>query len=188
MYDVSTATQWNSEFAFTVARRIASLRGVYCGPAAVGWIAAVWNATSGVSYDYLTRLKNKQLFPDGPRSFTHDLPGFKDDLDRTLQRETQGALRLSAKRYYRYKDIHASIRAREMPFIVRIPTASIRDGLHYVTLFKTIFTDTAFRCHWQDNGVFRSDEPMQEGISLSIRNAGSIPFFPWGARQVERVW
>jgi hypothetical protein len=187
MYNVSTAALWNSEFAINVARRIASLRGVYCGPAVVAWISAVWNAKAEVPYDYIGRLQNKQLFPDGPRSFIHSLPGFKDNLDRTLQRETHGALRLSHKRIYRYQDIHEMIREDEMPFIVRIPTASIRDGLHYVSLFKTIFTDAAFRCYWQDNGVFRSDEELQGGISVSIRQVRGIPFFPWGARQVVRA-
>ncbi|HTF18231.1 MAG TPA: hypothetical protein VK658_09180 [Chryseolinea sp.] len=187
MYDVSTATLWNSEFALDVARRIASLKGIYCGPAAVGWISAVWNAKARIPYDYMGRLQDKQLFPDGPRSFVHAIPAFKDNLDLVLQRETHGSLGLSTNRYYRYRDIHALMHRHEMPFIVRIPTASVRDGLHYVTLFRTISTQAAFRCYWQDNGVFRSDEKMQEGISLSIRPASAIPFFPWGTRQVVRV-
>jgi hypothetical protein len=187
MYDVSTAALWNSEFAANVARNIASLKGVYCGPAVVAWISAIWNAKAEVPYDYISRLQNKQLFPDGPRSFTHFVPGFRYNLDRTLQRETHGALRLSQKRMHRYQDIHALIREHEMPFIVRIPTASIRDGLHYVSLFKTILTEGSFRCYWQDNGVFQSDEELQKGISLSVRQVRRPPLFPWGARQVVRA-
>jgi hypothetical protein len=186
MYDTSTAAIWNSEFAFTVADRIASVHGLYCGPAAVAWIAAVWNAKAGQSYDVLKRLRDKTLFPDGPRAFIHNLPAFKSDLNSILLRETHGQLRLSQERYYRYDIIHQRIRATGMPFIVRIPTASLRDGLHYVTLFQTIRTDTSYRCYWQDNGVFHSDESMQEGISVSIRSAKPSPFFFWGARQVER--
>jgi hypothetical protein len=152
----------------------------------VAWIAAVWNAHSGQPTNILERLRDKTSFPDGPRAFTHALPAFKLDLNSTLLRETHGQLRLSRERYYRYDVIHRLIRANDMPFIVRIPTASFRDGLHYVTLFKTIFTDSAFRCYWQDNGVFRSDEEMQKGISVSVRSVNQLPFFFWGARQVVR--
>lgn len=182
--DNGSSSLWNSEFARNAARRIASLSGVYCGPAAVAWIAAVWNAKSNLSYDYIGRLKDKQLFPDGPRTFTRALPGFQTDLDQTLLRETHGALRLSKERYYRYDVIHELNRVSDMPFIVRIPTASIRNGLHYVTLFKCFFAGETFTCYWQDNGVYKSDEETQQGISVSKRNAERAAFFPWGARQV----
>lgn len=187
MYDVSTSTLWNSEHAKSIARRIAQLGNVYCGPAAVAWIAAVWNAHAGVTYNFMERLRDKKLFPDGPRSLSHRVPGFQLNMDALLQRETQGYLRLSSERYFTYKDIHRLIGSAEMPFIVRVPTSSIRHGLHYVTLFKSIATDTTFRCYWQDNGVFRSDEEMEEGISVSVRSLRRTPFFFWGARQVVKA-
>ena len=187
MHEVSTATLWNTDEAFAAARRIASLHGVYCGPAAVAWTAAVWNSAQGIPYDFISRVKRKDLFPDGPRAFMHAIPGFQIDLDGILRRETQGALRLSSVRVFAYSKIHSMIAEEGMPFIVRIPTASIRNGLHYVTLFKSIRSGDTFRFYWQDNGVFRSDEHIQEGISVSIRNADGAGLFPWGARQVVIV-
>lgn len=187
MYDVSVASLWNAELAFTLARRIAAMNNIYCGPASVAWIAAVWNAQTGTDYHAAERLRDKQFFGDGPRAFAHRIPGFKQDLDSTLRRETNGSLGLSPQRYFHYRTIHSLLRTNEMPFIVRIPTASMRDGLHYVTLFKTILTDTALKCYWQDNGVFRSEEELQEGISVAIRPMRPAPFFLWGARQVIKL-
>jgi hypothetical protein len=187
MNETSAASLWNTDSAYDVAWRIASLRGVYCGPAAVAWIAAVWNAFNNIPYPYLERLQNKTLFPDGPRAFSHSIPGFKIDLEQTLLRETQDALKLSRERVFTYAELHRLLGENNMPIIVRIPTASIRDGLHYVTLFKSVFSGTAFRFYWQDNGVFRSDEHIQNGISVSVRKSDGIALFPWGARQVVRA-
>lgn len=184
MYDTAAASRWNTEYAFNVARRIASLNGVYCGPAAIAWIAAIWNAGAGKPYDYVERLNNKKLFANGPRSLASHVPGFPGNLDALLQRETHGALALSTERYFRYTTIHDRIRTGELPLVVRIPSASLRDGLHYVVLFKSIHTDHTFRFFWQDNGVFKSQEFIQPGISLSVHSAKQFPFFAWGARQV----
>ena len=186
MEDIAAAPLWNAEGALALARRVERIQGLYCGPAAVAWIAAVWNAQKSRSYDVAKRLCDKTLFPDGPRSFNHTPPAFQLDLNRVLLRETQGELTLSAKRYHRYDIIHRMIKSTGMPFIVRIPTASLRDGLHYVTLFKMVASGTTYRCYWQDNGVFRSDESMQAGISVSVRSSVRAPFFFWGAKQVER--
>jgi len=187
MSSVSTANLWNTEYAFHVARQIAALRGVYCGPAVIAWIAAVWNANSNVPYDYLGRLKNKTLFDDGPRAFAHTVPGFRNNLDETLRRETQGQLRLSAKRSFRLEHIHTLIAQSGMPFIVRIPLVSLRDGLHYATIFKTEVKQQVYRCYCQDNGVISSGEKLQEGISVTTKRTGSLAFCPGGARQVERA-
>jgi len=187
MHETAAASLWNTESASLLARRIAAIPGLYCGPAAIAWIAAVWNAHQGVPYAFNERLKNKALFADGPRTFAHSLPVFQTDLNHALFRETYGHLQLSQERYYRYETIHRLMRDTDMPFVVRIPTASLRDGLHYVTLFRTVMTDTTFRCYWQDNGVFKSDELMHEGISVSIRSANKYPFFFWGARKVVKV-
>jgi hypothetical protein len=187
MNEISAANLWSTDSAYDAARRIASLRGVYCGPAAVVWIAAVWNASNNISYPYLERLQSKTLFPDGPRAFNHSIPGFKVDLNQTLLRETQGALMLSRERVFKFAALHRMLDENNMPIIVRIPTASVRDGLHYVTLFKSVFRGTDFRFYWQDNGVFRSDEHIQDGISVSVRKSGNLALFPWGARQIVRA-
>lgn len=178
------AELWDTEAARSIAKQIAAMSGVYCGPAAVAWVAAVWNEQRGVQYDAVARLRDKSLFSDGPRTFAHQGPGFQPALDRMLQRETQGELSLSEQRIFTYAELHRSIATVHMPCLVRIPTASLRHGLHYVSLFKSQRRDDQYRFFWQDNGVFDSDEPMSSGISISVRSAVTFPFFVWGARQV----
>lgn len=182
--NVSLAKLWNSDAAFEMAKQIAALRGLYCGPATAVWIAAVWHAAHGVQYDYRERLKDKLLFPDGPRSFTRSVPGFQLNLNQTLRRETKDQLGLSTKRHYKIRNIHELIMLHEMPFIVRIPLASFRDGLHYATLFKSVVSEQGFDLHCQDNGVL-SSKKIQEGISIMARGTGAS--FLWGARQVIRL-
>lgn len=183
-HNVSVAKLWNTGYAFEVAEQIARTRGVYCGPATVVWIAAVWHAANGIPYDYRERLQDKALFPDGPRSFTRRVPGFQTDLDRTLRRETMDQLGLSTERYYRVRDLHELITLNEMPFMVRIPLAAFRDGLHYATVFKSVMSEQGFDLLCQDNGVLSSDK-IQDGISVMARRPGA--FFLWGARQVVRL-
>lgn len=96
------ANEWNSPIAKEIARDISTISGLYCGPAAVGWIAAVWNNSKGRTYEYKKRLKDKDLFPDGPRPFHTDLPGFQTNLSDTLRRETNNELRLAREIYFRY--------------------------------------------------------------------------------------
>lgn len=187
MNNHSEASLWTTEYALRVARQIASLPGVYCGPASIVWIAAVWNAHVGRPYHPLARLQDKLLFGDGPRTFAHELPGFREDLSQTLYRETQGQLKLSSEIIFRYRHIHQALGRERMPFIVRIPTASLRDGLHYVTVYKSVFTGDSFLFSWQDNGVFRSGEKLQEGMHRATRPSNRASFFFWGARQVVRV-
>lgn len=187
MNNHSEATLWTTPYALRVARQIASLRGVYCGPASVVWIAAVWNAHAGIPYHPLARLQDKLLLGDGPRTFAHWLPGFRENLSETLYRETQGQLKLSSRVVFRYRQLHEALGRENMPFVVRIPTASLRDGLHYMTVYKSEVLGELFQFYWQDNGVFRSGEKIQEGIHRIVRPANRVSFFFWGARQVVRV-
>ena len=73
----SRANHWCTDSARAMASQISSINGLYCGPTVVGWIAAVWNIdVKHRPYDYMTRLPDKKLFPDGPRAFKSnaDLP------------------------------------------------------------------------------------------------------------------
>ncbi|MEJ1241796.1 hypothetical protein WBG78_26865 [Chryseolinea sp. T2] len=187
MNSTATASLWETESARWTANEIARLRGVYCGPAAVAWIAAVWNANQGTSYDYLRRLQDKALFPDGPRSFNNAIPFFKSSLNQILRRETNGQLELSSNRQFRYQDIHNRIAANGMPFIVRIALPSLRDGLHYATIFRTTLTDDKCTCYCQDNGVITGGKKITEGITITAHSMRRAPFFAWGARQVKVV-
>ena len=187
MNGTSAASLWDTESALRMANEIARLRGIYCGPATVTWIAAVWNRNQGTAYDYLKRLQDKTLFPDGPRSFSNAIPGFRSNLDLILRRETNDQLRLSSKRYFRYQDIHNLIGENNMPFIVRIALPSLRDGLHYASVFKTTISGDACTCYCQDNGVIRSGKKIGEGVSITSHSMRRVAFFAWGARQVSVV-
>lgn len=152
------ANVWNSSFAKDIAREISALSGVYCGPATVGWIAAVWNFEKGIPYDYRTRLKDKDLFPDGPRAFRTNVPGFRLNLSDLLRRETQNELQLSQESYYSYSAIHESLIRFEMPVVVRMSAPKFFDGLHYVTVYQSeqkLFgaDDLRIQMYWQDNGL-----------------------------------
>lgn len=182
--EVALAEMWCTPAAEEVARKIAKLHGTYCGPAAVVWIAAVWNVFRRRPYDYLARLDNKNFFPDGPRMFQYSFPGFQMNLNDLLMRETNNELMLSKETYYKYSEIHHMLMSSGMPLIIRIPSMSLKDGLHYVTLFQSELTPDSYRFHWQDNGVFHSDERLPEGLSLAVRKLGDLNFFLWGAQRV----
>ena len=110
------AAKWNSAFAFDAARQISSMSSVYCGPATAGWIAAVWNQSKGRQYD-LSRIKDKKLFPDGPRIFHGRIPVFQLSLDDILLRETQGELKLAHETYFRVDTIHRLLKDHELPVL-----------------------------------------------------------------------
>ena len=158
MSDWAVAKFWDSPEANEMAREISSISGLYCGPAAVGWIAAVWNERKGRRYDYMSRLKDKSLFPDGPIPFRLRLPGINLSLSKLMQRETNHELQLSNETYYRYNTIHDSLRQFEMPVIIRTVAPKLRDGLHYVTLYKSersLSNNGAkiIKLYQQDNGL-----------------------------------
>jgi hypothetical protein len=137
--EIASAALWNSDFAFTAARQIASLSSVYCGPAASAWVAAVWNHSKRRSYDSVTRLKNKELFSDGPRMFHGSVPGFKHSLDYLIRRESAGELMLSREVYFNVRSIHDALRQSGLPVVIRIVGTNIKHGLHYVTLYRSNF-------------------------------------------------
>ena len=104
--DSALASLWNSDFAVTAARQIASLSSIYCGPAASAWVGSVWNHSKGRPYDLANRLKDKNLFADGPRMFHGSVPGFKPSLDYLIRRESAGELVLSRELYFTARSIH----------------------------------------------------------------------------------
>ena len=181
---VASAHKWCSPFALSLANRIASGTGVYCGPASIAWIAAVWNDMKGRPYDIFERLNNKKLFPDGPRDFHHDIPGFQMNLSDLLRRETRNELKLDPRLYFAHSTIHTLLGSSAMPFIIRMPSPRIKDGLHYVTLFRSA-PDTLYDFYWQDNGIYRSSEKIGEGLSRSKKTSG-LRFFP-GERSGHHV-
>jgi len=156
--DYAHVNVWSSPSAKDMAREISAISGLYCGPATVGWIAAVWNNQKGRPYDYRTRLKDKDLFPDGPRAFRKKVPGFKLNLSELLRRETREELQLSDDSYYHYHTIHQSLLKYEMPVVVRMKAPKFLDGLHYVTVYQSEMKlfgadDARIQLYWQDNGL-----------------------------------
>lgn len=189
MTDWAVATVWDSPMAKEIAREISSLGGLYCGPASVGWIAAVWNQQKGRRYDYVKRLKDKQLFPDGPRPFRFYVPGFQTTLSELLRRETNNELQLSTETYYRYGTIHASLRQFQMPIILRLLAPKLMDGLHYVTLYKSEKQSTSphkdrIQLYWQDNGMSTNYHERNPGLNKADWISIGSPVPLWGAKQV----
>ncbi len=186
---VTAADKWSSSFALGAAAQIASRYGIYCGPASVAWIAAVWNDKRRRPYDFMGRLIDKTLFPDGPRDFHHDLPGFQMNLSDLLRRETEDELKLDSRLYFKHQTIHILLHSSSMPFIIRMPSPSIKDGLHYVTLYRSDRSaeTSRFAFYWQDNGIYRSCEKIGEGLSKFRNISPLLNFFPWGAKRVTHV-
>jgi len=178
------AAKWNSAFAFDAARQISSVSSVYCGPAAVGWIAAVWNQAKGLQYDFKTRLKDKNLFPDGPRLFHGRIPGFQLSLNDLILRETAGELRLADEFYFSIDSIHRLLKGDDLPVIIRLKGSNLRNGLHYVVAYKSEISERGeqktIRLFSQDNGL------------LGVGNSGlhtatyhnTSHLFIWGAKRV----
>jgi hypothetical protein len=198
----SIANLWDEQPAKDIAEDIAQISGLYCGPAAVGWIAAVWNRKQGRPYDYRTRLRNKTLFPDGPRRFFGEAPGFQTSLNALLKRETDNELKLSDDTHYKYGTIHDKLEQYDMPLIIRMftnPMSSlitnpdnIMDGLHYVSLYKSqknvrIFRPDQIEFYWQDNGLYGTRNGGNPGLySTGFRSVG-YNTFKWGAKRVVHV-
>jgi len=186
------AIEWNSPVAKEIARDISTISGLYCGPAAVGWVAAVWNTSMGRPYEYKKRLKDKGLFPDGPRPFHPDLPGFQTNLSDMLRRETNNEIKLAGEIYYRYSAIHDAMKKYEMPIIIRMLAPELKDGLHYATLYKSekhheLHKLDQIQFYWQDNGLYKSNDGVGAGLSkTNWRNTG-FGFFFWGAKRVVKV-
>lgn len=186
------ADLWDTRRAKKIAREIAEQStGNNCGPAVVVWIAAVWNLHKGRSYDYVGRLTNKSLFPDGPRRFTGSAPGFQSSLNAILKRETNNELKLTAT-YFRYSTIHKRLERYDNPIIIRMWGFEFLDGLHYTALYKTRYRKRRFRVdkikfYWMDNGNYGRRNGGNPGLyGTGWRNVG-INVFPAGAKRVKRV-
>ena len=179
----ASAALWNSDFAITAARQIASLPSIYCGPAAIAWIASVWNQSKGRTYDLATRLMNKRLFSDGPRLYHGSGPGFKPSLDHLIRRESGNELKLSRELYFSAHSIHDVLKQSDLPVVIRVVGTSIKDGLHYVTVYRSELTSDSniVEFYLQDNGLFGS----HSGIHRKIFSA-STRFF-WGAKRIVKV-
>lgn len=190
--DLAAAKPWDSSVAKEIAQEISSLPGLYCGPAAVGWIAAVWNHYKGRPYDYRNRLKNKNLFSDGPRPFTFHLPGFQTSLNELLLRETKHELQLSNETYYRHSTMHGSLWQFEMPIILRLLAPKLKDGLHYVTVYKsekqrTSSSQERIQLYWQDNGLFTNRDEGNSGLTRTEWSTIRLQKFVLGAKRVMEV-
>ena len=181
------AAKWNSAFAIDAAREISSMSSVYCGPATAGWIAAVWNQSKGRQYD-LGRLKDKKLFPDGPRMFHGRIPGFQLSLDDLLQRETQGELKLAHETYFRVDTIHHLLKDHELPVIIRLQGRNLKNGLHYMVAYRSDMHGEGdkkknLQLYSQDNGLFGVDN---SGLSkVTFEHMSHV--FVWGAKRVIKV-
>ncbi len=196
----SKANLWNSRQSRIIAREIAGL-GLYCGPAVVAWIAAVWNLDKGRTYDYVGRLKDKDLFPDGPRRFSGDgfwgqpeasnpPPGFESSLNAILRRETNDELKLTSKTYYKYGTIHGTLERFDMPVIIRMYPNLV--GLHYVSLYKSRkwnhrWAFDRIKFYWQDNSIFGKRNGGNPGLYGTGRRRVGWSIFLYGAKRVEKV-
>lgn len=178
------AAKWNSAFAIDAARQISSMSAVYCGPATAGWIAAVWNQSTGRQYD-LGRLNDKKLFPDGPRMFHGRIAGFQLSLDDLLLRETQGELKLAHETYFRVDTIHRLLKDHEFPVIIRLPGRNLKHGLHYMVAYRSDMHEEGqkkknLQLYSQDNGVFGVGN---SGLSkVTLQSASHL--FMWGSKRV----
>ena len=175
------AAIWNSDFAIDAARKISS---VYCGPASAGWIAAVWNNSKGRQYDFRKRLNSKDIFADGPRLFHGSIPGFQMSLNDLLLRETNRELKLSKELYFRADTIHRILDECQLPFIIRLIGSNLRNGLHYVVIYRSQLVEyhnhriSIDFCR-QDNGLFGKGNSGLSKMTLAKSNS-----FFWGAKRV----
>lgn len=185
------AAIWDTSVSKQIAADISSMPDLYCGPATVVWIAAVWNNLQGRSYDYKARLKDRKLFADGPRAFHLKLPAFQKNLNDLLVAETNHELKLSPEIYFKYRSIYEVVETYNLPVIVRMPARKFKNGLHYLTIYKVEVNKNSERrdqiqFYWQDNGVY-GDNPASSGLSKSGWGDVRSNFFFWGACRVVRV-
>jgi len=180
---LSNADRWDTPEAYKVAE---DLVGGYCGPNVVVWVAKIWNDGVGRPYNASKRLRDKKLFPDGPRMFDTNAAGFQDSLNDILKRETKNDLHLSSDTYYKYSTIHDRLEQYDMPIIIRMGSGI---ALHYVTLYKSrkrarknAFDKIKF--YWQDNGTYGRKDGGNPGLhETEWKDVGEYRF-PWGAKRV----
>jgi hypothetical protein len=114
------------------------------------------------------------------------MPGFQQSLDHLIERETWGELKIAHESYFRIETIHNVLHQYAMPVIIRITGSTIRNGLHYVTLFnshKVRQPDGShlFELWWQDNGLFGT----HAGFCRNIFKGRTV--FPWGAKRIVEL-
>ncbi len=178
---------WNTPSSFELARKVSAIPGLYCGPAAIGWIAAVWNQNQHRPYN-LQRLSDKNFFADGPRPFHHTLPGFQQSLNDILRRETNNELALADELYFGVRTVHKIIDEYSMPVIVRVLAPKIRHGLHYVTMFNSE-DDKSGKIHFSlhDNGVYHNYDGRELEVKSGQWKRSSSGVFLLGAKRVTLV-
>ncbi|MCB9880751.1 MAG: hypothetical protein H6832_18210 [Planctomycetes bacterium] len=184
---ITNATSFTSGVADGIAYELASQGGIYCGPTAVAWIAAVWNGLRGRSYDHLARVRDKRLFADGPRLYRGRLPFFAPSMESALSRETEGELGLSKETYRSVRSMHAALERTGMPIIVRLACPRLLDGLHYTTLFSVERinedSDTRMKLTWMDNGLYGMRDPGHPAFFTTPELKENAKY-RWGCKQV----
>ncbi len=194
---VSTASAplWVTPRARDLAREIAELstRGtLYCGPAVVGWIAAVWNEHRRRDYDVPARLTDKRLFPDGPRMMKGKPPFFRSGLHEVLLRETGGELGLARRACFRYGTVLGRLAASDLPVILRMYTGRPFGQWHYTALCNAERTRrgrAAERAtfHWMDNGVYGRRDGGNPALYTTRERRVRPGMFLYGAKAVVRM-
>jgi len=108
-------------------------------------------------------------------------------LDDLLLRETNGELKLSRETYFSSRSIHNALGEYKMPVILRVRGKKLKDGLHYLVLYKSALLSNdesdALEFFWQDNGLLGVHDGMTTGLGSTIRKASHK--FIWGAKRVD---
>lgn len=186
-YKWSIANKWDTTRSKQIATDIANIRGLYCGPAVVVWIAAVWNEDKGKPYDYV---REANALADGPRFF-HGNWGSRKSLNVLLSRATDGQLKLKNKTYFSKSLIYKLLEDYDNPFILRLQAPRFIDGLHYTSIYKARKHEIRWqpdkvKFYWQDNGVYgrrNRGNPGLYGTRYSL--IGGVYLF--GAKRVVRT-
>ena len=178
------AALYTSGLADGIACQLAACGGIYCGPTAIAWIAAVWNQAQGRPYDVIARVRDKRLFADGPRLFSGRLPFFAPGLAETLERETEGELTLSSTTHRRVDALRRVLETDGLPVIVRLACPRLRDGLHYTTLWRCEDApDGGSHLTWMDNGLYGMRDPGHPAF-YKTRVMLDRERFWWGCKKV----
>lgn len=184
------ASLWDTPRARALAAEIASLTTagkLYCGPAVVGWIAAVWNESRGRSYDVAARLADKGLFRNGPRLLRKKLPLLPGSIDAALRRETKGDLGLAPRTRRRYRAALSDIEQGGMPLVVCLYAGRPFGQWHYTAIHRAETTKDTVQWHWMDNGLFGRRTDGNPGLFTTGRLGLRRGLFVYGATPVVRL-
>ncbi len=191
----ATAPLWDTPRARDLARAIAGLSTqgtLYCGPAVVGWVAAVWNEHRGRAYDAARRLTDKRLFPDGPRMMLGKPPFFRSGLHEVLLRETEGELGLAGRACFRYVTVLERLAESDLPVVLRMYTGRPFGQWHYTALYRAERVKrgrAAQRAtfHWMDNGVYGRRDGGNPALFTTRARRVRSGMFLYGAKHVVRM-